>query len=238
MRKIFCRQHKKLNKKGFTLVELLVSIAIMAVIAMLLAQFVASSTTAYRRTSAVTKIQESCQETLTQISNIVRNSTSLTVIKDDGKITFESKNYDNKKIIIVYVEDSENKNGKIYVDYDHAETISGKDWGEATVPQTDTSLLIGEQKFLLAENITNFEVNYSTYNKPIDSNNDGVYESEEVIEQNRTLDLVLSMEKNDKDYTHEYKASLRNTNGGGPDNELIIVIRDNTIASDTNSEPN
>ncbi len=126
MQDTVCINNKKVNKKGFTLVELLVCVAIMAVIALTLAEFVASSTGAYRRASGITKMQESCQDALNQISNIVRNSTSLTITKEayadtgKNKITMTSKGYKvdgvSKTILLVYVpgNDKEDDYGKIY----------------------------------------------------------------------------------------------------------------------------
>jgi hypothetical protein len=149
------------------------------------------------------------------------------VVLDDDKITMESINHENKKIILVYVEDSSESNGKIYVDYDHGETISSVEWEEGTMPETDISLVVDNDDFLLTENIRNFEVKYATFKKLVDSDGNGEVDKETVVEQKRTLDLVLSMEKNDREYTHKYKASLRNSSLEGNLNELTIDIRDN-----------
>ena len=209
MQKILCKKNKKVNKKGFTLVELLICIAIMAVIALLLAEFVASSTGAYRRISSQTKIQETCQSSLIQISNIVRNSKSLVVTKEaNGKITMESKNYKNQNVLLVYVPDvKDNDYGRIYVDYNYVS-------GDITKNPS------GEQynDYLLTDMVKGFTVNYATYNAKNDKGQNYV----EV--QERTLDMVLTLEKNDKEFSQNYKASLRNSSPEGQTTELTIQI--------------
>ncbi len=224
MRKIFCKQQKKLNKKGFTIVELLVSIAIMAVISLLLGQLVAATSGAYKRISATTEIQQSAQEALTQISNIVRNSNKLVISKGDGIIVMESMNYANEKIVLVYVaagSTDEGDMGKIYVDFNHAETISTVSREEdASVPELDITQ-IQKEDFLITDLVKDFTVDYSTYLK-------SVGESEDVtaveVTQNRTLDLSLTLEKNGRESTQNYKASLRNSNVAGNNEDLIIKI--------------
>jgi len=224
MQDTVCINNKKVNKKGFTLVELLVCVAIMAVIALTLAQFVASSTGAYRRASGITKMQESCQDALNQISNIVRNSTSLTITKEayaetgKSKITMTSKGYMvdgvSKTILLVYVPGNDKKDdyGKIYVDYDYDANAEEK-----------------YDELLLTDMVKDFNVSLSTYK---DANG-------EIITQNRTVDIFIVLEKNEKEYTQTYKASLRNSSSEGQTTELKIQINDKNQMNPTpDSEKN
>ncbi len=229
MKKFFREQKKKMNKKGFTLVELLVCVAIMAIIALLLAQFVASTTGAYRRTSATTSIQENCMQSLTQVSNIVRNSKSLKVTKYDNGITFESLNHENKKIVLVYIASENEPFGAIYVDYNHGQTVSSISREEEVIPELDLSLVVGKEEFLLTDMIKEFTVDFSSYEKTT-SNEDGVVSSEPVV-QKRTLDLSLTLEKNEKEFTQKYKASLRNSAPDGKLDELVIEMKQNSGVS-------
>lgn len=225
MRKIFCKENKKLNKKGFTLVEMLACVAILSIIALLLAEIVASSSNAYKRLYSTTEVQESCIESLTQISNIVRNSKSLTVRKQaDGVIRIESKNYEGKYILVVYVPDADEADnyGKIYVDYDHDETNGPVGEGEEVVDFDITS----DEKFLLTDMVTNFAVERSKYKK-VTTNEDGVEVTEEVA-QKKTLDFSLTLQKRGKTYTQNYKASVRN------ENPNTINIYDNTNGAQGN----
>jgi len=216
MRKILCKNRKtniKVNKKGFTLVELLVCVAIMAVIAVLVANFVASSSAAYRRISSQTKVQEVCQDSLNQISNIVRNSKALSVTINDssGVITMESKNYQEKIIRLVYVPDTEeNGYGRIYVDYDY----TGEDI---------TNIEDGEEynDFLLTDMVKDFSVKYSSYK----TKDDAGKETEKI--QKRVLDITLTLERNDREYSRTVKASLRISSvDTDHTTELIIDIQE------------
>lgn len=239
MQDTVCTKEKKVNKKGFTLVELLVCVAIMAVIALTLAQLVTVSTGVYRRTSSNTKIQEACQDTLTQVSNIVRNSTSLKITKEEdsstkqNKITMTSVNYEGKTILLVYVpsNDEEDSYGKIYVDYDYV--VPKAEEGEEIVYPDITSKEDGEEynTFLLTDMVTNFDVNLSTYK---DSKDNKVIHT-----QSRTLDISITLERNEKKYTQTYKASLRNSSPTGQTTELTIQMNDkNQVNPTPDSKPN
>lgn len=228
MRKLFCKAGKKVNKKGFTLVELLVCVAIMSVIALLISQFIASTTGAYRRIYSQTKIQETCQDSLNQISNIVRNSKSLTITKNgaDGTIKMESLNDEDKKIILKYIPDA-NGNGCIYVDYDYNATVdaenAGKDeFDEISYPDI-AETTSGEEynSFLLTDMVKEFKVDLATY-KTQETIDGKVVESDVI--QDRTLDMVLTLSRNDKEFTQNYKASLRNTDSDGLSTKLTIQI--------------
>ena len=194
------------SRKGFTLVELLVCIAIMAVIALTLAEFVASSSGAYRRASGTTKIQESCQDTLTQISNIVRNSTSLTITKEldnstgKEKITMTSKGYEvdgvSKTILLVYVpcNDKDEDYGKIYVDYDYV-VPKAEEGQEIKYP--DITLIEDNERYsfyLLTDLVTDFNVDLATY-KTKDEEGNSITKVQE-----RTVDITITLEKNDIDF--------------------------------------
>ncbi len=240
-----CISEKKVNKKGFTLVELLVCIAILAVIALTLAEFVASSSKAYRRASGITKIQESCQDTLNQVSNIVRNSTSLTITKEayadtgKNKITMVSKGYKidgvSKTILLVYVP-SNNKDddyGKIYVDYDYVvpEVKEGEEkvYPDITVKAKDERY----NTYLLTDMVKEFKVDLATYTATNDKGN--TYTKV----QERTVDISITLERNEKIYTQTYKASLRNSSPEGQTTELTIQVNDkNQVNPTPDAEPN
>ncbi len=211
-----CKFNKKVNKKGFTLVELLVCIAILAVIAIFCAQFVSQSSNAYRKASSATKIQETCQDSLNQIANIVRNSKSLKVTKAaDGKITMESVNYENNDILVVYVpNDTEEENyGKIFLCYDY-DKESGAD-----ITEIDAD---GFNDYLLTDMVTDFTVDLAKYQAKDDAG------EEYTVDQQRVLDLKLTLKRNNQEYTQSFKASLRNSSPEGQTTELIIDFNDET----------
>ena len=208
--------NKKVNKKGFTLVELLVSIAILAVIAIICAQFVSHSTNAYRKASSATKIQETCQDSLNQIANVVRNSKSLKVTKSiDGRITMESVNYENNNVLVVYVpnENEEENFGKIFVCYEY-NVESGAD-----ITLLDSN---GFNDYLLTDGVKDFTVELAKYQAKDDEG------EEYTVEQQRVLDLKLTLERNNQEYTQYFKASLRNSSPEGQTTELIIDFKDQT----------
>ena len=119
--------------------------------------------------------------------------------------------------------EKEDDYGKIYVDYDYV--VPEVDPGEEPIIPDITAKAEDERynSYLLTDMVKNFEVNFSTY---VSTDDLGERYTET---QERTLDLLLTLERNDKAYTQKYKASLRNPSPEGQTTELTIQIIDKTI---------
>ncbi|MCL2634951.1 MAG: prepilin-type N-terminal cleavage/methylation domain-containing protein [Oscillospiraceae bacterium] len=98
---------KKLkNKKGFTLVELLVGFAIFSIISLALVGFITMSTRSYRRTSAQINLQIEYQITMTMLSEYI--------IDSNERLAYNSAN--NELHIDGYVFRFDNAENSLYLD--------------------------------------------------------------------------------------------------------------------------
>jgi hypothetical protein len=131
----------------------------------------------------------------------------------------ESVNYENKNVLLVYVPDvAEKQYGRIYVDYDYV--IPEAEEGEEVIKPDITVKEDDERynEYLLTDMVKDFTVKYATYKSKDENGN------EYVEVQERTLDFVLTLEKNGKEFSQKYKASLRNSSPEGQTTELTIQM--------------
>ena len=70
---------QKLNNKGFTFVELIVSIAILGIVMVSVASFLGTTTTVYSRTNHETSVQSQAQEVYDQINSCIMQATKVIV---------------------------------------------------------------------------------------------------------------------------------------------------------------
>lgn len=73
-------------KKGYTLVEMVIYVALMSIISLLIVNTVLSFTKSYRNVSTLRAVESSALDTLERLSRDVRNATSI----NDGSSTFGS----------------------------------------------------------------------------------------------------------------------------------------------------
>lgn len=88
------------NNNGYTLTELLISIAILGVVMLGIAGVMRSVTGSYAKGTFEVQVQEESQIVVNQINDLLCDATALTSASASGKYTFKDK--DNKTISIIY----------------------------------------------------------------------------------------------------------------------------------------
>lgn len=120
------RKHSKPNNKGFSLLEVLVAVAITAVIATLIAAFVTSGTGYFRKQSNSIDLQNMLQETSNKITDSLMEATSIEIKEQGGALwiytgDFEEVDPKVKPKLILWLKSA----GEIYVmDYEISDTGS------------------------------------------------------------------------------------------------------------------
>lgn len=77
-------QKRKVNNQGFTLVELLVAMAISGIIAILIGNLIINSSKWYAGETAKSDMQNELQNINTKLRNILQEATSLTIREENG----------------------------------------------------------------------------------------------------------------------------------------------------------
>lgn len=87
---------KKLNNKGISLVELVIGIAISAIVISILAMMMATSSNNYRTTSAEVSLQSEAQTILNQLETLVMEAYNVKYDSASGQLTIYQNDADYK----------------------------------------------------------------------------------------------------------------------------------------------
>ncbi|MBQ7646141.1 MAG: prepilin-type N-terminal cleavage/methylation domain-containing protein [Clostridia bacterium] len=83
------------NKKGFTLVELLICVAVLAILSIYLIEMLSVSSAFYKRQTGQADVQSRVSVVLNTVGDIFRNAKTVAVNEDETTLTINS--YDSKK---------------------------------------------------------------------------------------------------------------------------------------------
>lgn len=199
---------KKIDNKGITLVELIIVMALAAIIALMAFSFLQDTTHYYNQASAEVDIQMEAQTTYNQIRDIVMNAEigvvafGMTNSSDDRKLAVEGKEYralviynNNNIQAIIYNPTSK----KLYLIDDTRDSVK---YGT----QEHIRECIGKinDENLMSEGVSLFEVDTAKLNSVV---SDGM------------LHMKITFTKKDKSNTYESDVTMRNTNKINPDRE-------------------
>lgn len=183
---------KKRNNKGFTLVELIVTMAVSAIVIGAIWQFVLVSTRSYENSKADAELQQEVQQTMNQVQNLL---------------------IDTNKAVAYYYDESEDDSGvykAIANDYDDPRDASKRlevynnstkgelvwDKAEKEILYRETDDVTGEsaewESAVLAEGIESFAVDVSQ------------------VEEKQVLKVKVDFSRNNKTYTATRNIALRN----------------------------
>ena len=182
-----------INNKGFSLVELIIAIAILAVVSAIILTFMNTSSNIFRRTSADVDIQTEAQMVANSISDLVIDC-ERTVLEEKVSLAgvpgvSDARTYDKSNSFVVL-----NDENKYYIFYDdkadkifYLESIynkSSKAW----------SPYVGSNAQLLAQNVTSFN-----------------YDLSELTTKKRLFLFNLDYTVGPKTFSGNYKVHMRNT---------------------------
>ena len=111
------KKEMKNTNKGFTLIELIVTVAIIAIFSGVILTFVTTGSNTYRSTSSTAKVQMETQETFDRIEDMIINvNRSLYYANVSGK-SIGSEIKDDIKIISKFMKDNFKENSGLAVQY-------------------------------------------------------------------------------------------------------------------------
>lgn len=215
-KKMFSR---KKNNKGFSLIELLVALSILAVISLTLVTFMGSSSRTYTRTSTEATLQAEAQVVANAISDRIIDCTenidySTTVLNNvdglpsnslDGGTRFGDSvngevlqiiNENTKSILLL------DRKEKVIYYMEVSRDMADPDKKFPKFSYGDESDYSNSDRQILAEHVTEFKVNKDRY------------------ANEHILWFQLTYEKNNKSYTGTYQVNIRNhitLDAGDPD---------------------
>lgn len=203
------------NQKGFTLVELIIAVAILAIVTLAVSGFIVVGSRSYTSANTDIMLQQDAQLALNQISDVIIDTTESisysglvggsmqTVLKDSefsGEVTDKCLAVVNKKpetddlnqnpsYWFYYSKDDET----IYFnEVDLYDGIADPDAGPTASEIKDKFDAASTDKAVLAEHVTEFSVDISQF------------------EQNRVVMLALTFENGNRMYTTSNNVTVRN----------------------------
>ncbi|MBD5157199.1 MAG: type II secretion system protein [Butyrivibrio sp.] len=118
------RKYRKMNNKGFSLLEVLIAVAITGIIATLLATFITTGTRYFRKQSNAIDLQNMLQETSNKITDSLMEATSVRIKEQGGALWIYTGDFDEpepkvKPKLILWIKSA----GEIYImDYNISST--------------------------------------------------------------------------------------------------------------------
>ena len=191
---------KKRNHFGFTLIEMIVSFAVLGIAVLGIGAFFVSSSRSYAGTSSETGLQYEAQMALNQIEgtlidstlgvnyNVVDGSGNHFLLKDDSSIASPTA-----KVLYVFNTDGTNFTALLIKWDAAAKELRYKEITSLSEYSNVGAIPIGGSDWdLLAEGVESFSIDLSRY------------------KTNKTVEIGLTMTKRDKEYTTTGVVTLRN----------------------------
>ena len=117
------KENDQLNNKGFTLIEMIVTVSIIAIFAGVVLNFIATGSNLFRNTSSSAKVQMEIQETFDKIEDMIINA-NRNLSYGESSHVFEVSSFDEKiaeksgtlkKVKSAVVSDSDDENVRDYI---------------------------------------------------------------------------------------------------------------------------
>lgn len=87
--------NKKANKKGFTLLELIICVAVLAILSLYIVNMMSSTSILYKKQTRTSEVQSRTAVVLNTVGDIFKNAKTIAVNEDDSALTINS--YDSKE---------------------------------------------------------------------------------------------------------------------------------------------
>ena len=174
-------KNKKVNKKGFTLVELLICVAVMGVLSIYIVDMLSATSVFYRKQTSQAEIQEKTAVVLNTVGDVFKNAKTIAVNDTANELTINS--YDSKETRTKILYDKTNK--RLYLSYD--------------CDSEDKNIFFSN--YLLQDGVTDFKVERA----------DQYTDSNLLAKGNLSTKVTVTIQKNNRTYTESAYASVRNS---------------------------
>lgn len=185
------------NQKGFTLVELIIAVAILSVVTLAICGFIAVSSRSYTSANTDIMLQQEAQLTLNQISDVIIDTTdsinygngSETVLKDSEF----SSDPATKTLIVVNRKDGNNDNPSYRFDWVKDDQVIYFNTSDTVIDDSHPAPVFDDSKrAILAQHVREIHIDISQF------------------EENRVVMISMTFENGSREYTTSNNVTVRN----------------------------
>lgn len=170
------------NNKGMTLIELVISMAIMAIVFSMIALLINTATQSFKRTNQKVNLQLEAQVSMNQISNLVMETTMYESDSPEGNTRYLLQTASNEYYAVYFAKAVK----KIFLI--QSDNIDGVNGAKTINPMASKET---QNQYLLAEYVESIDITVSADKKTV------------------VIKIVFKIEK--EEYTASKKVTLRNS---------------------------
>lgn len=185
------------NQKGFTLVELIIAIAILAIVTLAVCGFIVVGSRSYTSANTDIMLQQEAQLTLNQISDVIIDTTDSinygngteTVLKDSE---FSSEP-DQKILVVVNKKDGNNDNDSYRFEWSKADETIYFNTSDTVIDDANPEPVFDDaNRAILAQHVRELHIDISQF------------------EENRVVMISMTFENGNREYTTSNNVTVRN----------------------------
>lgn len=187
------------NQKGFTLVELIIAIAILAIVALAISGFIVVGSRSYTSANTDIMLQQEAQLALNQISDVIIDTTdSINYSNGAGtekvlKDSEFSSEPDEKVLVVVNKKDSNNDNDSYRFEWSKTDQIIYFNTSDTVIDDAHPEPVFDDsKKAILAQHVREMHLDISQF------------------EENRVVMVSMTFENGNKEYTTSNNVTVRN----------------------------
>ena len=185
------------NQKGFTLVELIIAIAILAVVSLAICGFIVVGSRGYTAANTDIMLQQEAQLALNQISDVIIDTTDSISYGDGTNLVLKDSEFSGepseKILVVVNKKDSNNDNDSYRFEWSKDDQIIYFNTSDTVIDDANPAPVFDDsQKAILAQHVREMHIDISQF------------------EENRVVMVSMTFEKGNKEYTTSNNVTVRN----------------------------
>ena len=185
------------NQKGFTLVELIIAIAILAVVSLAICGFIVVGSRGYTAANTDIMLQQEAQLALNQISDVIIDTTDSISYGDGTNLVLKDSEFSGepseKILVVVNKKDSNNDNDSYRFEWSKDDQIIYFNTSDTVIDDANPVPVFDDsKKAILAQHVREMHIDISQF------------------EENRVVMVSMTFEKGNKEYTTSNNVTVRN----------------------------
>ena len=185
------------NQKGFTLVELIIAIAILAVVSLAICGFIVVGSKGYTAANTDIMLQQEAQLALNQISDVIIDTTDSISYGDGTNLVLKDSEFSGepseKILVVVNKKDSNNDNDSYRFEWSKDDQIIYFNTSDTVIDDANPAPVFDDsKKAILAQHVREMHIDISQF------------------EENRVVMVSMTFEKGNKEYTTSNNVTVRN----------------------------